>query len=103
MSGCPKCAGIFECDCDELAASERSLSNCERCDEPGGRKTYDNQVSMNLNGKVQCIDWCIHRIVAALNAGGIETTMSCCGHGRYPGTIHLADGRVLKIEAENEN
>ena len=30
-----------------------------------------------LNGKVQCIDYCIHQIVAALNAGGVWTTCSC--------------------------
>ena len=28
---------------------------------------------MRLNGKVQCIEYCTHRIVAALNTGGIRT------------------------------
>jgi hypothetical protein len=70
---------------------------CDRCDGPGGEKTYRNQVCMPLNGRVQCIDWCIHQIVAALNAGGVETVASCCGHGKRPGQINLADGRVLII------
>ena len=53
---------------------------------------------MPLNGKVQCIDHCIHQIVAALNAGGVRTVASCCGHGgEVPGQIDLEDGRVLVI------
>ena len=39
---------------------------------------------MPINGKVQCIDHCIHRVVAALNAGGVRTIASCCGHGKMP-------------------
>ena len=73
---------------------------CERCDGPGGPKTYANQACMPIGGKVQCIDWCIHQIVAALNAGGVRTVASCCGHGRMPGRIDLEDGRALVI-AEN--
>lgn len=72
-------------------------ANCDRCDGPGGIKTFSNQVCMPINGKVQCVDWCIHQIVAALNAGGVETIASCCGHKRAPGIISLADGRVLGI------
>jgi hypothetical protein len=52
---------------------------------------------MPINGKVRCIDYCVHRIVAALNAGGILTTSSCCGHGQMPGRIDLEDGSVLSI------
>ena len=71
---------------------------CEKCDSPGGSKTFENQVCMPINGKVQCIDWCIHQIVAALNAGGIETIASCCGHGKMDGNIILKDGRKLIIK-----
>ena len=46
---------------------------CERCDNCGGKETYANQAMMPINGKVRCIDWCIHQIVAALNAGGVGT------------------------------
>ncbi len=55
---------------------------------------------MPLNGRVQCIDLCIHQIVAALNAGGIPTVASCCGHGKMKGNIILEDGRVLIIQQE---
>jgi hypothetical protein len=71
---------------------------CEKCDEAGGKKTFETQVCMPIKGKVQSIDWCIHQIVAALNAGGIETVASCCGHGKIDGNIILADGRMLIIK-----
>ena len=70
---------------------------CDRCDEPGGKKTYKNQVLMPLYGRVECIDYCIHKIIAALNAGGVRTVASCCGHQKMPGCIDLEDGRVLII------
>jgi hypothetical protein len=72
--------------------------SCDKCDTFGGVKTYENQVMLPINGKVRCIDHCIHHIVAALNAGGVETVACCCGHGVKDGRIDLADGRVLKIE-----
>ena len=72
--------------------------SCEFCDSPGGEKTFRNQVCLPLGGRVQCIDYCIHQIVAALNAGGVRTVASCCGHeGDMPGRIDLGDGRVLII------
>ena len=70
---------------------------CQYCDSPGGKKTYENQVCMPLNGRLQCIDHCIHKIVAALNAGNVLTFASCCGHKKIPGNIILDDGRVLII------
>ena len=70
---------------------------CQRCDSPGGERTLRNQVCVPLNGRVQCIDFCIHHIVAALNAGGVRTVASCCGHGKMRGNIILEDGRVLII------
>jgi len=70
---------------------------CDHCDGPGGVKTYANQVCMPINGKVQCIDWCIHQIVAALNAGGVGTIASCCGHMKQEGRIDLADGRLVIV------
>ncbi len=71
---------------------------CDRCDTFGGTKTYQNQVVMPLNGKAVCIDWCIHQIVAALNAAGIYTRSCCCGHGTQDGFIELENGRVLAIK-----
>lgn len=73
------------------------MSGCDKCDGFGSAKTYANQVCMVINGKERSIDWCIHKIVSALNAGGVETVACCCGHGIINGRIDLADGRVLTI------
>lgn len=54
-------------------------------------------VQMPLNGRVYDIDRCVSHIVAALNAGGVGTVASCCGHGKQHGNIVLADGRELLI------
>lgn len=75
----------------------KDWKSCERCDYPNGPVTYRNQVLIPINGRVHAIDYCIHHIVAALNAGGVLTTSSCCGHGSKLGTILLADGRELLI------
>lgn len=59
---------------------------------------------MALNGRVHNIDLCLAHIIAALNAGGIETRASCCGHGAQDGSIVLVDGRefvVKKFKGEN--
>jgi len=69
---------------------------------PGSKETYAEQVCMPLRGKVQTIDRCIHHIVAALNAGGVETVACCCGHGKQPGRIDLQDGWVLVIMSSAE-
>ena len=75
---------------------------CDKCDGPGGVKTYANQAVLPLNGRAVCIDWCIHHIVTALNAAGIRTVACCCGHGLKPGRIDLEDGRVLTITSAKE-
>jgi hypothetical protein len=46
---------------------------------------------------VKPIDRCIAPIVQALNDGGVTTVSSCCGHGKRPGVIALADGRTLVV------
>lgn len=86
-----------------LAAPHCSADGCAHCDTFGGVKTYANQACLPINGKVVCIDWCIHQLVAALNAGGIKTRACCCGHGRTSGRIDLEDGRVLHIENPRNN
>jgi len=43
------------------------------------------------------IDKYIAPIVRALENAGIHMTYSCCGHGKGPGEIVLADGRRLVI------
>jgi len=72
----------------------------ERTYQPGCTDTdchLDREEKMVvLSDKVHC-DPCIAPLVAALNAYGIETVASCCGHGWRPGNIALADGRELVI------
>jgi hypothetical protein len=63
----------------------------------GTMGVYDDVVAMPLGGKVRTIDRCISHVVAALNAGGVETVACCCGHGKLPGRIDLSDGRVLVV------
>lgn len=75
---------------------------CIKCDSSGGAVTYANQACLPLNGRVVCIDWCIHQIVAALNAAGVRTVACCCGHGSQDGQIDLEDGRVLIIKHTKE-
>lgn len=70
---------------------------CKHCGSCGSAETYAGQACMPIRGRVRGIDWCIHQIVAALNAGGVETVACCCGHGEKPGRIDLADGRVLTV------
>ena len=48
--------------------------------------------------KVMGIDACIAPIVEALNKAGIETIGSCCGHGKGPGGITLADKREIAVK-----
>ena len=76
---------------------------CLHCDSPGGEATFKHQACMPIGGRVECIDFCIHQIVAALNAGGVRTIASCCGHGKMKGNILLEDGRVLIIQKKPEN
>jgi len=58
------------------------------------------------NGKthpdVKGVDACIAPLVNALNAHGILTAKSFCGHGKAPGWILLHDGRTIIIHAPRE-
>jgi len=72
---------------------------CDKCDDFGGKITYANQALIPIKGTVRGIDWCIHHLVSALNAGGVETVACCCGHGIQDGRIDLADGRILFIKS----
>ena len=73
--------------------------DCPWCGIPAGTKTREHQVAMPLLGKVRDIDYCIHHIVAALNAGGVTTLGCCCGHRTRHGRISLEDGRQLLVSA----
>lgn len=50
------------------------------------------------NDDMVLIDRCMTPMVLALNRAGIVTISSCCGHGKEPGEIMLADGRKLIID-----
>lgn len=63
---------------------------------------WNDVVQLPINRKVVPIDKCIHHIVAALNAGGVLTVASCCGHGKNIGNIALQDGRYLDIYPDRE-
>lgn len=56
---------------------------------------------LSHSGKAYERDWgvdsCIASLIEALNAGGVVTTQSCCGHGKRSGSILLADGRELLV------
>lgn len=64
---------------------------------------YKCSVPMAINGKVQSIDFCIAHIVSALNAGGILTVASCCGHNKIDGSIVLDNGIELIIKKRLSN
>ncbi len=60
--------------------------------------SYECQIPMPLNGRLQGIDYCIADIVASLNACNIRTVASCCGHGDESiSNITLEDGRELTL------
>lgn len=42
-------------------------------------------------------DPCIASLVEALNVVGLKTIASCCGHGRRPSNVILADGREIIV------
>lgn len=57
----------------------------------------DFAVVSTASGKRVSADRCIAPVVEALNAAGLETVASCCGHGHRPGSIALRDGREIII------
>ncbi len=58
---------------------------------------YDDPDGLRFKLRQWPVDSCIASIVAALNAAGVTTTGSCCGHGEGAGNILLADGRALIV------
>lgn len=75
------------------------MKKSDQCCEVG---TYEHQVLMPINGKVQCIDFCLSHIVAALNAANVTTVNSCCGHGKTKPSIILEDDRYLVVMSREE-
>lgn len=48
-------------------------------------------------------DPCIAPLIDGLNAGGITTVASCCGHGRRPASVVLDDGNVMLVMSRAEH
>lgn len=63
---------------------------------------WGDTVMVSVGQKTVSVDRCIAPFVNMLNACGIETKASCCGHGHLPGSIILADGRELLICRSSE-
>lgn len=70
------------------------LKGPDKCTPCG---SYSCSIPLPIGGRVYDVDFCIVDIVAALNAGGVPTVASCCGHGEDNARIDLLDGRVLRI------
>jgi hypothetical protein len=71
------------------------------CDFPN-REEAMTVIRRNDNGEptVWC-DPCLAPLVEALQP--IGTIASCCGHGKQPGSVVLADGRELMILPDFES
>lgn len=63
-----------------------------------GLGDYTCQVSMPIAGRLVSVDFCIHDVVAALNAANIRTAASCCGHGKADAHILLETGQEIVIK-----
>lgn len=59
-------------------------------------------VVVEIDGMPRDVDSCIAPLVRALNDAGMTTVASCCGHGRRPGNIALADGRECVLARSYE-
>lgn len=59
--------------------------------------TWGTTEPVVINGKPRSIDSCLVPIIRALNDCGAATIACCCGHGKHPGNIILADGREIFI------
>ena len=81
-------------------------NNCPKCgvrlyDDSDKEKLYamHNQVPLRLpDGDTRgACDPCFAPLVQAINDGGYQTAASCCGHGKCPAHIMLADGSWIVI------
>jgi len=65
--------------------------------------TYAHTVPMCINrNKVVNVDFCVARLVAALEAGGFRPAASCCGHGKMPANVMLEDRTVVVMLTQEE-
>jgi len=64
---------------------------------------HGNTKTLIINDRLVDIDSCILPLVKMFNKNGYETIASCCGHGKIPGNIALADGRFIDIHPNKES
>jgi len=89
---------------DGTPIGSRPCAHCNRAEVPMevtilAHLSHDGQQRQAVKG----VDACIAQIVRALNAGGVTTTSSCCGHGRSDGSILLAEGREIILRSRDGN
>ena len=58
---------------------------------------HGETIAMEIDGAPRDIDACIAPLVRALNASGLTTVASCCGHGHRPGSIAITGGLELVL------
>jgi hypothetical protein len=63
---------------------------------------WNDTTIVNINNHPIAIDRCIARLVEVLSEAGLETVASCCGHGKRPSNIALADSREIIIAPDYE-
>ena len=67
-------------------------------------REHGTTVPMPLAGRVRAIDSCLALLIATLNTNpDLATIGCCCGHGKMPGSILLADGRALVLMTREEH
>lgn len=62
--------------------------------------THREAAMVTIRPNVAWCDPCLAGFVRALFDAGFPTVASCCGHGRGPSRIALADGREVVIFAD---
>ena len=61
-------------------------------------------VPMPIAGRVRDIDSCLALLIATLNTVPKYATVACCcGHGKMPGSVLLADGRALVLMTREQH
>jgi hypothetical protein len=70
------------------------LKKPQKCCDFG---TNEHCVPLSVHNKVVYVDYCVARLVAALEAGGMNPIASCCGHGIQPPTVLLDDDTWVMV------
>jgi len=66
-----------------------------KCCECG---SYEHTVPMCIGRcKLVEVDYCVSRLVGALEAAGFRPVASCCGHGKLPPSVLLDDDSEVVV------